>query len=138
MVNSSNPSTDRVTIRSHYSCHEASWKPHLPSKYPAAVNFFQQDFPTTSIPTDEHTNRSVSLRSILQWKPCQNILLHAPIFSPTLKFTRQCVAKCGALFGHTPPPARSSVADEPAQPLHALHHCRKSPPFPLFLSDDCY
>ena len=43
-----------------------------------------------------------------------------------------------ALFGHAPPPAVSSTADKPIQPLHAPRRRRKSSHFPLFLFDDCF
>ena len=37
----------------------------------------RRDFPTTSIPAEEHTNRSASLQSTFRWKPCRKITLHA-------------------------------------------------------------
>ena len=39
----------------------------------AAGNFYRRNFPTTSIPTKEHTNRSASLRSTFRRKPRRNI-----------------------------------------------------------------
>ena len=87
----------------HRLCHtpvalQSSRKPQPPLEYLAAGNFLCQDFPTTSIPVDEHTNRSVSLGSTLRWKPRRKILLHEPISNPALKFTRWCVAACEALL----------------------------------------
>ena len=37
----------------------------------------RRDFPATSIPAEEHTNRSASLRSTFWWKPRRKITLHA-------------------------------------------------------------
>ena len=38
------------------------------SEYLVVDNFYRRDFPATSIPADEHTNRSASLRSTFRWK----------------------------------------------------------------------
>ena len=46
------------------------------SKYLATGNFYRQDFPATSIPVEEHTNRSASLRSTFRWKPRRKITSH--------------------------------------------------------------
>ena len=72
MVNSGNPSKDRVTIRSCYSLHEAK----LSSEYLAADNFHWRDFPATSIPAKKHTIWSASLRSTFRWKPRRKITSH--------------------------------------------------------------
>ena len=133
MVNSDNPSTDRVTLQSRYSRHEASQKPQSSSEYHVVNNFFQQDFPI-----DKHTNRSVSPRSTLRWKPHRKILLHTPTHA-NLQFDAVIhVPARQALFGNTPPLASSSTADEPAQPLHEPRRHRNNPPFPLFFSDDYF
>ena len=49
------------------------------SKYLTASNFYRQDFPATSTPVEEHTNRSASLLSTFRWKPHRKITSHAPI-----------------------------------------------------------
>ena len=46
------------------------------SEYLAVGNFYQRDFPATSIPVEEHTNRRASLRSTIRWKPRRKITLH--------------------------------------------------------------
>ena len=53
------PCHNPVVLQSSQSLTEA--KPS--SEYLAAGNFYQRDFPATSIPTEEHTNRSASHRS---------------------------------------------------------------------------
>ena len=60
MVNFGNPSTNSVPHQLRYNRHEASQKPQPPSEYPTIGNFFRRDFPTTSISTNKHTNRSIS------------------------------------------------------------------------------
>ena len=86
------------------------------SEHLAAGNFYQRDFPTTSIIVDEHTNRSASLRSTFRWKPRRKI---APISGSTLQFTRRRVAACETLFVHALPLACVSSANKPIHPLHA-------------------
>ena len=138
MVNSGNPSNDRVTLRSYYSRHEASHKPQPSSEHPNANNFFRRNFSATYILTDRHTNRSISLRSTLRWKPCRKIHLHMPIYSLVLKFTLRHVAAHEKLFRHAPPPTMSPDVDEPLQPPVVFRHHKKTPLFPLFLSGDCF
>ena len=138
MVNFGNPSTNSVPHQLRYNRHEASQKPQPPSEYPTIGNFFQRDFPTTSISTNKHTNRSISLRSTFRWKPRWKILLYKPISSSELKFTCRKVSALEALFGNGPPSTGSSIASKRAQPLHAPHRCRKSPHFPLFRSSDYF
>ena len=62
-----------IVLQSSRSLTEA--KPS--SEYLAAGNFFWRDFPTTSIPAKEHTNRSTSLQSTFRWKPRRKITSHA-------------------------------------------------------------
>ena len=101
------PCHNPVVLQSSRSLTEA--KPT--SEYLAAGNFYRRDFSTTSIPAEEHTNRSASLRSTFWWKPRRKITSHAPISSPARV----------TLFLHAPPPAGASVADKPIHPLHAPH-----------------
>ena len=79
------------TIVSHSGCVTVIMKPHRSHNhrqlFPAR---FSDDFP---IPAAEHTNRSVSLRSTLRWKPRRKTL-HASIFGPVLKFTSWRVRNC--------------------------------------------
>ena len=128
------PCQNPVVLQSSRSLTKA--KPS--SEYLAAGNFYPQDFPTTSIPAEEHTNRSASLRSTFQWKPRRKITSHTPISGPVLKFTRWCVAARVTLFLHAPPPTSASAANKPIHPLHAPSRSRKSPFFSLFLSGHCY
>ena len=44
MVNSDDPSNDRVSLQSHYSRHKASQEPQPPSEQPATSNFFPARF----------------------------------------------------------------------------------------------
>ena len=134
MVNSSNPSTDRVTLRLHYSLHEASWKPQLPLEYPAIGNFFwRPPFRPTSTPT------GVSLPDLSSYGNLAGKYFskrrHVSISSPALKFTRRCMGHCLATRllqqGHLPP---ASLPNHSTHPTVA----GKSPSFPLFLSDDCF
>ena len=67
------PCHNPVVLQSSRSLTEA--KPS--SKYLAAGNFYRRDFSATSIPTEEHTNRSASLRSTFKWKPRRKITSHA-------------------------------------------------------------
>ena len=128
------PCHNPVVLQSSRSLTEA--KPS--SEYFAANNFYRQYFPTTSIPVEEHTNRSVSLRFTFRWKPRQKITSQAPISGPTLKFTRRRVEAGVTLFLHAPPSASAFVTDKPIHPLHAPRRCQKSPSFSLFLFGHCY
>ena len=73
-------------------------EPKPSSEHLTAGNFYRRDFPATSIPAEEHTNRSASLRSTFQWKPRWKIPSHVPISSPSLKFTHRRMAACVTLF----------------------------------------
>ena len=122
MVNSVNPSNDRITLQSLYNRHEASQKPWPPSKHPTAGNFFRRPpFRLTSIPigtslSDLHSGGSLAGKN-LSTRP------HAPIFNSMLKFTHRRMATREALFGHAPPQAVLFATDESLQPLHTP--CRR-------------
>ena len=106
----------------------------------------------TSIPAEEHTNRSASLRSTFRWKPRQKIASHAlkradlrfgawrrvqhyfytrllqqvrlPPTSPSIHSTRPAIAGKALLFQFFS--------------LATARHRRKSPSFSIFLSGHCY
>ena len=103
-----------------------------PSSENLATDYFcWQDFPTISIPAEEHTNRSVFLQSTFRWKPRQKIASYSPI-------SVRLVTARVTLFLHTPPPTGASTADKPFHPLHAPRRRRKSASFSVFLSGHCY
>ena len=89
------PCNNPVVLQSSRSLTEA--KPS--SENLAASNFYRRDFPATSIPAEEHTNRSASLRSTFRWKPRRNIASHAP--------TRAHTHSHSPIFG----PAHDSTCD---------------------------
>ena len=132
------PCHNPVVLQSSRSLTEAKQS----SKYLAAGNFYRQDVPVTSIPTEEHTNKSASFRStfMVEASPENNFTrAHTPpISGPALNFTRRRVAAHVTLFLHTPPPIGASAANKPIHPLHAPRRRRKSPSFSLFLSGQCY
>ena len=66
------PCHNSVVLQSSRSLTEV--KPSL--EYLAAGNFHRRDFPATSIPAEEHANRSDSLLSIFQWKPRRKTTTH--------------------------------------------------------------
>ena len=112
MVNSSNPSKDCVTLRQFRSLTEAK----LSSEHLAADNFYWRDFPTTSIPAEEHTNKSASLRSTFRWKPHWKIPSHMPTRADLrsgMKFTCRSMVARETLFPHAPPPTSASAVDKP-------------------------
>ena len=63
-----------VVLQSSQSLIEA--KPSL--EHLVVHNFYRRDFTATSIPAEEHTNRSASLRSTFRWKPRRKIPSHVP------------------------------------------------------------
>ena len=134
MVNSGNPSIDRVTLRSCYSLHEASWKPLLPLEYPAIGNFFRRPpFQSTSTPT------GVSLSDLSSYGNLAGKYFskrrHVLISSLALKFTRWHMGHCFATRL-----LQQGCLLPASLPNHSTHPtvAGKSPPFPLFLSDDCF
>ena len=96
MVNSGNPSKDRVTLRSCYSLHETSQKPnHRRNTFPPSTftnEIFQRPpFRPKSAPTgapyDLPSDGSLA-EKYLPTRP------HALISGPTLKFTHRHVRHC--------------------------------------------
>ena len=67
------PCHNPVVLQSSQSLTEA--KPS--SEYLTAGNFYRRDFPATSIPIEEHTNRSAFVQSPFRWKPRWKITSHA-------------------------------------------------------------
>ena len=67
------PCHNPVVLQSSRSLTEA--KPS--SEYLVAGNFYRRDFPVTSIPAEEHTNKRASRTSTFQWKPRKKITSHA-------------------------------------------------------------
>ena len=114
-------------------------KPHRSQtifRHLAVGNFYRQDFPTTSILTEEHTNRSASLQSTFRWKPRRKIPSHAPTRADLRSGAEIHAPAHETLFGHVPPPTGASATDKPIHPLHEPRRRRKSPSFslwPLFL-----
>ena len=120
--------TTHPTIVSHSGCVTVFTKPHR-SQTIIRTPCRRQLFPATSIPAEEHTNRSASLRSTFRWKPRPKIPSHTQISGLVLKLT---------LFGHVPPPADAYATDEPIHPLRAPPPSEKPSFFtfslrPLFL-----
>ena len=117
------------------------------SKNLVAGNVYRRDFPVTSIPTEEHTNRSASLRSTFRWKPRRKIASHSPISDPAREardgacntvFTcasssRWCVCRRQAI------PSTPRAPPSPEKPFFSVLlsvHCYcvfLSPESPLFL-----
>ena len=117
MVNSNNPANDRVTLRSHYSCHKASQKPQSQSEHPVVSNFFRRPpFRPTSTPigaslSDLHSSGSLTEKHLSTRR-------RASIFSPELKFTwwRVRYYLATRLLQHCrlpPPPSLSSHSMHP-------------------------
>ena len=89
------PCHNPVVLQSSRSLTEA--KPS--SEYLVASNFYRKDFLMTSIPIEEHTNRSASLRSTFQWKPHRKITSHAPnLWSYTEIHESVCGGTCNTVF----------------------------------------
>ena len=144
MVNSGKPFNERVTLRSHYSRHEASQKPHSSSEHPVANNFFRRPpFRPTSTPIGASLF-DILFNGILIGKHL-SACRHAPFFSPVLKFTCRCVAARETLFGHAPPPAvshpmtvshsgRITVVTKP----HRSHISHRNTLLPTTFSDDLH
>ena len=153
MVNSSNPSKDRVTLQSCYSLHEASQKPNHrrntlpPTTFTGEIfrrpPFRPKSTPTGVSPSDLPFNGSF-VKKYLPTCP------HVPISGRALKFTHRLVVVRGGhmclhhmearetLFRHVPPLAGASATEKPIHPLHTPHRRRKSPSFSLFLSGHCF
>ena len=136
MVNSGNPSKDRVTIRSCYSLHEASQKPISTVTVASNEIFRLPLFRPKSTPigaplSDLHSSGSLVGKQLYTSS-------HAPISGPTLKFTSQRVAEHVTPFLHAPPPEGATAADKLIHPLHMPYRRRKSPSFSGFLFDRCY
>ena len=134
MVNSDNPSNDRVTLWWCYSLHEASQKPnHRRNTLPLATFF-------GDLHSDQRAHQQENLPPI--YLPVEalseNTFRHTPISSPVMKFTYRCVAANEKLFRHALPPEVASAIVDPIHLLHAPHHRRKSPPFSVFLSGHCF
>ena len=91
----------------------------------------------TSFPAKKHTNKSVSLRSILRWKPCRKPASHASMYCPAAKSTCWRVGACGTLYQHVPLPLDSSQADKCPWTLALPRRCRKIT-FLNFVSGYCF
>ena len=115
-------------------------KPHR-SQTIVGVPCHRQLLPATSIPAEEHTNRSTSLRSTFRWKPCWKRTSHA-LTRANLRSDVEIHAPTRGvrvtLFSHTPSSAGASVADKPIHPLHVPRRSRKNPSFLLFRFGHCY
>ena len=134
MVNSDNPSNDHVTLRSCYSLHKTSQKPNHRRNTLSSVRFFK------NLHSGQRAHRQERLPPIylpMEASP-KNTFPHASISGPVLKFMHRHMVGRETLFGHTPPLASASSADEPIHPPHELCYRRKSPHFSLFLSVHCF
>ena len=131
MVNSGNPSKDRVTIRSYYSLHEASRKPnHRRRTLPPARRAHQQErLHPIYLPMKSSSENSITHAHT---RP------YPPISGPARELTHRRVTARVELFLLAPPPAGVSAADKPFHPLHAPRRRRKRSSFSVFLSGNCY
>ena len=130
MVNSGNPSKDRVTIRSYHSLREASRKP----------NHRRRILPPETFTGDLHSGRRAHQQERLPpiYLPMEASSENSITRAHTRRSSVRRVTACVTLFLHAPPPAGVSAADKPIHPLHAPRRRRKSPSFSVFLSDHCY
>ena len=71
MVNSRDPSNDRVPLRSHYSCHKAEKE-----QQPANCNFFRRDFPATLTLALGLSTKIARACSPLRWKNLRQQVSH--------------------------------------------------------------
>ena len=101
----------------------------------------RRDFSATSIPAEEHTNKSASLRSTFWWKPHRKTTLHAltraDLWSGAEIHTLARGGLCNTVFTRASS-RRCACRNKPIHPLHAPRRHRKSPSVSVFLFGHCY